>query len=144
MSELNRSEGVGIGQLPGGAVAASVLRETELWTNTQCELLSGIGALWTQWMGRQREAIDASARSLQHMYECRNLVDLVQLQQQWFADTARRSASDIGTWASDATALTCRIAGAERAGLRGSSPARRSGEPVSPAEGAPLQRAAAE
>lgn len=143
MSELKRSEGVGIGHLPGGAVAASVLRETELWTNTQCELLSGIGALWTQWMGRQREAIDASSRSLQRMYECRNLVDLVQLQQQWFAEAARRNASDIGSWASDAVALTCRVAGAER--RPSGSPSAPGGRPaVKSAEEAPLPRAAAE
>ena len=143
MTELNRREGIGIGQLPGGAVAASVLRETEMWTNAQCELLSGIGTLWAQWMGRQREAVDAAARSLTRIYECRNFIDLVQLQQQWFAETARRSASDLGSWASDAMALTCRIAGAERSASRGSS-ARGGRESVSPAEGAPLQRAAAE
>jgi len=58
---------------PGGAVAAGFLREAEAWTGAQCELLSAMGAIWTDWLRRQHEAIDASARSLQQMLECRNL-----------------------------------------------------------------------
>jgi hypothetical protein len=49
---------------PGSAATASVLREAEAWASAQCELLSGVEAMWTGWMQRQREAIDASAPGL--------------------------------------------------------------------------------
>src|SRR5207244_11782097 len=62
-------------------VAAVLLRQMEAWTNAQSELLSGMAALWTDWMKRQREAIEATAQSLQQMFECRNLADLAQIQQ---------------------------------------------------------------
>lgn len=143
MSDFHRNENTISGVGPGGAVAAGVLREAEAWTSAQCELLSGMGTIWAEWMRRQREAIDVSARSLQQMYECRNVVDLFQLQQQFLTETARRSASDISNMACDAVALTWRVTGADRPGLRGSlSPRNRT--PAKPEEGAPVQRAAAE
>ncbi len=145
MTELNRSEGGASGAPPGGAIAAGVLREAEAWTSVQCELFSGMGTLWADWIKRQREAIDLSARSLQRMYECRNFAELMQLQQQWFADAARRGASDLSSWASDAMALTCRVAGAERSAARSqASTLRGARAPAKAGEDAPLQRAAAE
>ena len=113
MSDLNRSENTANRALPGGAIATGALREAEAWASVQCELFSGMGALWAEWAKRQREAIDASARSLQQMYECRNLTDLVQAQQRWFADTARRGFADLGNLASDAASLPWRVARVE-------------------------------
>ena len=78
MAEFNRSETVGAGNPPSAAVATVLSRQVEAWTNTQGELLSGMAALWADWMKRQREAIEASAQSLQQMLECRNLADLAQ------------------------------------------------------------------
>src|SRR6266851_10485168 len=121
MAEFNRTESIESGIAPGGAVAAGVLREAEAWTSAQCELLSGMGAIWTDWLRRQQEALDASARSLQQMVECRNPADLAQIQQEWLAGTARRSASDISTLASDSMALTWRVVGADRLAERGSA-----------------------
>lgn len=144
MNEFNRSENVTSGVSPGGAVAAGVLREAEAWTSAQCELLSGMGTIWAEWMRRQREAIDVSARSLQQMYECRSVADLFQLQQQFLAESARRSASDISNLACDAVALTWRVAGADRPGLHGPVSPQRGRTPAKPEEGAALQRAAAE
>ena len=143
MSELNRTEHPASGVAPGGALAAGALREAEAWTSAQCELLSGMSTLWAEWMKRQREAIEASARSLQQMYECRNVADLMLLQQQWLADTTRRGVSEFGSWASEAMALGCRVTGAERAG-RALSPSVRGRVPAKPGDETPLQRAAAE
>ena len=144
MSEFNRTEGIGSGIAPGDAVAAGMLRQAEAWTGAQCELLSGMGAIWTDWLRRQQEAIDASARSLQQMFECRNPADFAQLQQEWLTGTARRSASDISTLACDSMALTWRVVGADSLGSRDqSSPARGTGRGKS-ADEPPLQRAAAE
>src|SRR6266568_8697233 len=144
MTEFNRMETNASGVAPPGAVAAEVLREAEAWTSAQCELLSGMGAIWTDWLRRQQEAIDASARSLQQMFECRNPADFAQTQQQWLADTVRRGASDFSTLASESMALTWRVVGADRLGLGGQpSPVRGTGR-AKPGDEAPLQRAAAE
>jgi hypothetical protein len=140
MTEFNRTES----SMSGGKIAAGVMREAETWTSAQCELLSGMGAIWTDWLRRQQEAIDASARTLQQMLECRNPADFAQTQQQWLADAARRSAADISTLACESMALTCRVVGAECLDGRGqSSPVRGSGRAKSGDE-APLQREAAE
>jgi len=143
MTEFNRTESMS-GVAPGGAVAAGVLREAETWASAQCEFVSGIGTIWSDWLRRQQEAIDASARSLQQMFECRSPADFAQTQQQWFADAARRGGSDITALASESMALTWRVVGADRLGLGGqSSPVRGTGRAKSGDE-APLQRAAAE
>lgn len=110
MTGIDRNAGIAKGMAPGSAVAVGVLREAEIWTSAQCELLSGMGARWADWMTRQCEAIDASSRALLQMYECRTLADLAELQRRWFADAARRGASDFGAWASDAVAVTRRTA----------------------------------
>jgi hypothetical protein len=143
-TESNRAESIGSGVAPGGAVAAGLLREAERWASAQCEFVSGIGAIWTDWLRRQQEAIDASARSLQQMFECRNPADIAQAQQRWLADISRRGASDISTLACESMALTRRVVGADRLGQGGqSSPARGAGRAKSGDE-APMPRAAAE
>jgi phasin protein len=146
MSDVNRAgQRTGNWLAPGTAVAAAVLREAEGWASTQGELVLGMETLWTDWMKRQSEALDAGSRSLQQMFACRNPADLVQIQQQWAADTLRRAASDISSLASDALAMTRRVSGSEppAAGERGPMP-RRGAEPAQSSEGIAPQRAAAE
>jgi len=55
----------------GADAAAALLREAEAWASAQCELLSGVEAMWVGWMQRRREALDASARSLTQICEYR-------------------------------------------------------------------------
>ena len=143
MTEFNRTESMS-GIAPGGAVAAGFVREAETWASAQCEFVSVMGAIWTDWLWRQQEAIDASARSLQQMFECRNPADFVQTQQQWLADATRRGASDISTLASESMALTWRVVGADRLGLHGRSPPVRGTGRARSGDEAPAQRAAAE
>jgi hypothetical protein len=149
MTDFNRSESMRAdsavsGVAPGSAVATSVLREAEAWTSAQWELLSGMGALWTDWLQRQRETIDASSRSFQQIVESRDLADIAHIQQQWLADTARRGASDINTLACDSVALALRIAGPDRFGVRDRSSQMRGTGRAKSGDEAPLQRAAAE
>ena len=143
MTEFNRTESSASGVAPAGAVAAEVLREAEVWTSAQCELLSGMGAIWTDWLRRQREAIDASAQSVQQMFECRNPADLAQIQQEWLAGTAKRSVSDISALACDSMALGWRVVGTDRLDSPGKSALARSTERAKSADEVP-QRAAAE
>jgi hypothetical protein len=149
MTDFNRTESLrpdfGMsGVAPGGAVTTGILQEAEIWTSAHCELLSGIATIWTDLLDRQREAIDASARSLQQMFECRNLADMAELQQQWLADTARRSASDLSSMARDSLALTCRVAAGDRLSARSQSSPMRGEARAKSGDEAPAQRAAAE
>ena len=144
MSDFNRATSTKNWPAPGTAVAAAVLREAEAWARTQSELLSGVEAIWSGWLKRQGEAIDAGTRSLRQMFDCRNPAELVQLQQQWVADTMCRAASDIGNLAKDATAVTQCAAGTDRfaASLRGQLAGQ--GSPAGQQSGsATVQRAAA-
>lgn len=145
MSEFNRGTSTKTWPAPGTVVAAAVLREAEAWARAQSDLVSGVEAIWAGWLKRQGEAIDAGTRSLRQMFDCRNPVELVQLQQQWVADTMCRAASDIGNLARDATAVTQRAAGADRfaASLRDQL-AGQGVAPTPPNQGAAVQRAAAE
>ena len=145
MEGFNRAEPAKNWLAPGTAVVAAVLREAETWASAQGELICGMETVWAEWMKRQSEAIDAGSRSLQQMFECRNPADLVQIQQQWVADTLRRASSDISSLASNALAVTRRAGGIERpvAAARPSVPAR-GAEPAKSNDGVAAQRVAAE
>ena len=143
MAEFNRSEDARSGMALADETTAAVARQAEVWASAQRELLSGIEAMWTGWMQRRREAFDASTRSLTEICECRNLVDVVQIQQQWLADAVRRTASDVSALADDAAALTrrvARVAPISDATGQHAPPTRRQGAE----DEAPLRREAAE
>jgi hypothetical protein len=94
------------------------------------------------WMQRRRDALDASTRSLTQICECRNVADIVQIQQQWLTDAVQRTASDLNAIANDAAALTSRIARRAPTGDAARQPAPPSHQRAE-AE-APLHREAAE
>ena len=141
MAKFSRGESAVSGNMPLGAIATAALCETEAWAGAHRELLSGIGMIWTDWLKRRRDAIDASIRSLQQMLECRSLADRAQIRQQWLTDIARRGVSDTGALICDALALPWAVTAA------------RIGDPPPPMGGLerplstanePVQRAAAE
>lgn len=140
MAEFYRTESAISGLVPGSTIATCMLREAEAWTGAQCELVSGIGVIWTDWLKRQREAIHASSRSLQQVLECHSLADLAQIQQQWLADSARREIDDISALTCDAMALPWAVMldrVDDRAALACGM------DQAAPAADAPVQRAAA-
>jgi hypothetical protein len=143
MTEFNRTEDARSGMALGSDTAAAVAHQAEAWARAQRELLSGVEAMWTGWMQRQHEALDASTQSLTQICECRNLVDVVQLQQQWLTDAVRRTASNVSALANDAAALTWRVAHIDPTGNVSRQPApppRRQGAENK----APVHREAAE
>jgi hypothetical protein len=93
MAEFTQGECAAAAGAALAAPVAAMLREAERWTRLQCELLSGIEAMWTQWMRRQRTAIDASAGTLRRLYGCRSFAEFVQVEQQWLADALRDGAA---------------------------------------------------
>ena len=124
----------------GLPVVSVFVREAELWMGAQGDLLTSIEAMMTGWMRRQRQAFDASSRSMQRICDARNLFDLLQAQHEWVSDCLNWTAVEIRAVSNDTATISRRAA--ER--LR---------EPMElpqtdpPAESAPtiaVQRAAAE
>ena len=140
MADFDQNKQSGVS--PGAATMTAVLREAEGWAVAQCEFLSGVEAIWTGWMQRQRDAINASSQSFAQLCECRDLADIVQIQQRWFADSVNRTVTDLSAFANDAVALTWKVTRAERVGdttAKSEPPTSHRGE-----EHAPLHREAAE
>lgn len=146
MNDVNRTTEA-LGGAAANAVAASLLREAGSWARAQGALLSGIEAIWADWIKRRREAVDAAARSLQEMCACRSVGDLARIQQEWLAGAMHRAACDAAAMASGAVAMT-RLAAGETAGAAAPSrmPQARGGRPASSREreAAEPQREAAE
>src|SRR5206468_4291742 len=55
---------------------------------------------------RQSEAIEASARTMQGLLDGRHYVETAQLQRDWLASAARRTADAAGRWAADGVVQT--------------------------------------
>lgn len=91
-------------------VGSAFVKEAELWMAAQGDLLTGIEAMMTGWMRRQREAFEASSRSMQKIYGARNLFDLLQAQHEWVSDCLSWTASEIRAVADDTTTISRRAA----------------------------------
>jgi len=74
------------------------------WTGLQCDLLSGVEALWAECARRQSEVAQASARTLQRLFGGRLVLEIAQLQHDWLTSTVRRTATSIDQWASQGVA----------------------------------------
>jgi hypothetical protein len=113
MSEAKQRNEPGIPAI-GSMLGTAFLKEAERLIDAQGEVLNNLETAVGNWVRRQREALDSSTRSLQKIYECRNLMDLVQVQQHFVADCLHWTAAEMRALGSDAAAVT-RIATA-RAG----------------------------
>jgi hypothetical protein len=112
MTEFKQDQATWNDLLPGSA-ATLVLRQAEMWLRAQSDLLSNVDRMWTRWMQRQHEAISVSVRSLTQISECRDLGNIIQIQQRWLAHTVERTTSDWSALAKDAVELTWRVARVE-------------------------------
>jgi predicted lipoprotein len=124
----------------GPPLASVFAKEAELWMGAQSDLLTGIEAMMTGWMRRQRQAFDASSRSMQRICGARSLFDLLQAQQEWVSECLNWTASEIRAVGNDTTAISRRAA--ERLGEPREQP-----QTKPPSETAPniaVERAAAE
>ena len=114
MSEAKRSEATAI----GGQIGAVLAREAALWVDAQRDLVTGFGRVMTDWIGRQRAAVETSSRAMQRMCECRNPVELLQVQQEWATDCLKWTTSQLGAAGEDARLVaqnaTTRISEAAR------------------------------
>jgi hypothetical protein len=104
MIETNREQGNGI--IPGTVLMSAFVRQAELWTNAQSEVLSFAETAIAGRMNRWREAVDNWSRSFQKLCDCRDAVDYVQTLQDWLRDTVRIATSDMRALADDSGILT--------------------------------------
>ena len=124
--------------LPLGSV---LVKEAELWMGAQGDLLTSIETMMTGWMRRQRQAFEASSRSMQKMYGAHDLFDLLLAQHEWVSECLSWTASEIRAVGNDTTAIS------RRAAERLSEPRQTQPQTRPPAETAPsvsVERVAAE
>lgn len=124
----------------GQPIVSVFVKEAELWMGAHGDFLTGIETMMTGWIRRQRQAFEASSRSMQKICDARNIFDLMQAQHEWVSDCLNWTASEIRAVGNDTTTISQRAAG--RLGEAREQP--RSNQPVEAAESISLQRAAAE
>jgi hypothetical protein len=90
----------------GPPLGSAFIKEAEVWIGAQGDLLTSIETMLTAWMQRQRQAFEASSRSVKKIYEARDIFDLWQAQQNWVSDCLNWTASEIRAVGSDATTIT--------------------------------------
>lgn len=104
MIETDREQGNGI--IPATVLMSAFVRQAELWTNAQSEVLSFAETVIAGRMNRWREAVDNWSRSFQKLCDCRDAVDYVQTLQDWLHDTVRIATSEMRALADDSEILT--------------------------------------
>lgn len=119
MNEGKQRNG-GAAPVTGSILGSAFIREAELLIGAQGELLSNVENAVGNWVRRQREALDSSSRSIQRLYECRNLIDLMQVQQQFVTECLHWTAAEMRALGSDAAAVT-RTAAARAGDIAGAA-----------------------
>jgi hypothetical protein len=93
--------------LPLGSV---FIKGAELWIGAQGDLLTGIERMMTGWVQRQRQAFEASSRSVKKLYGARDFFDLLHAQQELVSDCLNWTVSELQAVGSDATTITRKAA----------------------------------
>jgi predicted lipoprotein len=125
----------------GVPVGSALLKEAERWMGAQGDLLTNIETMVTEWVRRQRQAFEASSRSVQRMCDARNIFDLLQAQNEWVSDCLHWTAAEIRAVGNDTTTITRKAA--ERFGEPTERPQQFMPPPVT-APNMALERVAAE
>ena len=130
----------------GIPLGSTVIKEAEMWMNAHGVFLTNMERVMADWVRRQREAFDASSRSIRKIYDCRNIFELVQAQHEWVSDCLNWTASEIRAVGSDAVAMTRQATErVEKIARERSDELRKQRKaPVKTEADRPLQRAAAE
>jgi hypothetical protein len=55
------------------------------WMEGQAELLTQVDQMSKRWLEGQRQALDATRQSLAEMQRCRDVADVMRVQQEWLA-----------------------------------------------------------
>ena len=125
----------------GLPVGSAFVKQAELWAGAQRDLLVGIETLMTGWAQRQRQAFEASSRSIQKMCESRDILDLMQAQHDWVSDCMQWTVAQVRALGNDTAVMTRKAA--ERLG-EGGDQVQRGNPPPDAARSVQMERAAAE
>lgn len=130
----------------GMPMGSALIREAELWMGAHSDFLTKVESIMTDWLRRQREAFDVSSRSVRKLYDCRNILDLAQAQNEWVSDCLEWTASEIRAVGNDAAVMTRNAAQrlGEAARERGSALRQPRQGSAQTAATTPMERAAAE
>src|SRR5260221_1359345 len=109
MTEFKQTEDSRASAAYGNAITSAMLREAAVWADAQRELLSGAEAIWSDWLKRRSEAVEATSRSMQRIWECRSLAEVAQAQHDWLAGAADRVAADLTSVASGTANLSPQV-----------------------------------
>ena len=77
-----------------GNLTAAVTTGSEAWIEGQARLLERFDEIARGWTQRRREALEATRHSLEEMRGCRDVADLLRIQQDWVSGSMQRLASD--------------------------------------------------
>lgn len=131
MTESQQTEhAAGCGCAYAQIFGAALLRDAHAWTRLQCELLSGVEALWDECIRRQNEAVATSARLLHRLYEGSTAVELAQIQRDWLAGAARRTAATVEQWAGESGAVLRETAASAGAAMAAANESARQAAPT--------------
>lgn len=132
--------------LSARSVGPFVAQGAQAWLNYQSNLLSGFEAIATDWIKRQRDALDEMRRSIETMSECRDPRELFKFQQEFFSNCLNRGITAASAFGDRAFAIArdakAEIANAGRHKMDKSD--ERAEESQRGAGGKPMSRAAAE
>src|SRR5258707_15438319 len=109
MTEFKQTEGARASATYGDAITSAMLREAAGWADAQRELLSGAEAIWSDWLKRRSEAVEATSRSMQRIWECRSLAEVAQAQHDWLAGAADPVAADLTSVASGTASFSRKV-----------------------------------
>ena len=109
MTEFKQTEGTRASATYGDAITSAMLREAIVWADAQRELLSEAEAIWSDWLKRRSQAVEATSRSMQKIWECRNLAEVAQAQHDWLAGAVDRAAADLTSVASGTAILSRKV-----------------------------------
>jgi hypothetical protein len=77
-----------------GSLSSAVTTGSEALIDTQAELLERFDEISRGWLQRRREALEATRHSFEEMRACRNVTDMLRIQQDWVSGSLQRVASD--------------------------------------------------
>ena len=121
-------------------VGAAFFKQAELWMDAQGDVLTTVETIISGWAERQRQVFEASSRSVERIYQARNMFDLLHAQHELLSNCLNWTACEIRAVGKDFPAITRTAVERFGDGRNG----QRDNPPPQAAPSVAMQRAAAE
>ncbi len=73
-------------------------RSIENWLEWQADMLKAVAPMGAGWIDRQREAVEAAARTFARLAACQTFAEAAEVQREWLEGTTKRLESDMRTF----------------------------------------------